>query len=168
MRQAPSGSADEGRYSGLTPRLALGFVAIPFVAALAGFVLWPLTQIWSKQDWSNQKAAAVAVFFFITAAVVLVLEAGPLFFWWRRHRRVTFAWTIVWGGILGNTPTVVATILLAARGILEGGSSASFHWAWVMASLGTSVGVASAAAFWFISLRDGRSRLLRVERGGDS
>ena len=148
----------------LTRRVAGGFVAMPPVAAIAGFA-WAFTR--AKMGYSSpppiEAGMVVGAFQFVTA-IPITAGAGGLFFWWTNWRRATLIWTAVWSALLGNIPTLLAvtmsvSVRLARRESLAGLSQFS-----TILAMGTSTGIACGIVFWLIALWKAET----VDRRSDS
>ena len=124
-------------------RVFLGFLVQPLVAAVFGFVSFPLVEAASRQasggytDDMTGAAIAMALGTGLVAFFVTPLLALPLFVFLRRRWPVTLARTLVCGAVLGNVLSVPMLLMLTFRGVV----------------FGTAVGVFCAAVFWWIAGR---------------
>jgi hypothetical protein len=146
----------------LTRRLAAGFAAMPFVAALSAFLFVPFMLPVSPNTRSSASdfeiSAAIGVHLFIVAIVIVVVEAGPLFFWWQRNRTISFSSTMLWAAVLGNTPTVLAAVIFVAGRSLRGQPFDNIAWLSRLFIFGTMAGLLCGCAFWLIALHPGRTQ----------
>lgn len=124
-------------------RVFLGFLVQPLVAALFGFVTFPLLEAASRQaseaytDDMTGAAIAMGLGTGLVAFFVTPLLALPMFVFLRRRLPVTLRSTLVCGAVLGNVLSVPMLLMLTIRGVV----------------FGTAVGVTCAAAFWWIAGR---------------
>lgn len=138
-------------------RLLLAFLCTPVVSALVGAVVMP------AMTGGSAPVAASALMGGIAGALVTLCGGVPAFWWLRRRGPISLAQTLCAGAALGNAPvalTLFGTGVYAVAHLAAG--TISLHRLPVLEFLasvlgllvmGTSLGTAAAAVFWFVAIR---------------
>jgi hypothetical protein len=159
----------------LSPRqqrwVLVGLIVQPVVAALFGFVTWPILEVtrlpphakFTRDTLGNSVAVAFHMFF--VGFFVAFCAALPLFLWLRSRGPITFRKTLVSGALLGNLPIAFVLLLTALRALLLvafpalGGPPPTptpmpmvdpFVGMTLAAVYPTAIGLTCAAVFWRI------------------
>lgn len=158
-------------------RLIVGFLILPFAAALLAVVVFlVLFAIGAGAADGGQvsdpirEAASLAVRVAIVALAVITFGGVPAVAWLYGRARLSLGSVLVLGALLGNAPFAILSIgfiiAQAANGTLSTDIGRHWHGAAGVArsvAIGLFVGVGSAAIFWRIALAgsastaDGRS-----------
>jgi hypothetical protein len=142
-------------------RVFLGFLVQPLVAALFGFVTFPIVEVTGRPLYGGftpdvgEAALAFGLGAGIVGLFVAVFAALPLFVWLRRRGPITLTKTLVSGALLGNALTVVVVVLavLGRSGINAQSPTYGLLGGIRVVVFGTATGVACAALFWWIAGR---------------
>jgi hypothetical protein len=143
-------------------RVFLAFLVQPLVAALFGFVTFPIVEFTDRQirgGYSTDLTQAAIAFALGTGLVgffVAPLAALPLFVWLRRRGPLTRAKTLVSGALLGNLPVVILLVLPQVG--WPGTHGQPLSYGLVVSAIralvfGAAIGVTCAGAFWWIAGR---------------
>ena len=150
--------------------MLVGIIVQPFVAALFGFVTWPIVAAIRLSPHAKfagttlGNAFAVAVQLGVVAFLVAFCAALPLFLWLTRRGPITFSKTLISGALLGNLPVAFVLLLIALRALLLvafpalGGPppptpiplDEPFVGKILLPLFPTAIGVTCAAVFWRI------------------
>ena len=153
----------------------VGLIVQPMVAALFGFVTWPIleaTRLPPHAKFTKDTLGMAVTFafqMFFVGLFVAFCAALPLFLWLRSRGPITFRKTLVIGALLGNLPIAFVLLLIALHALVLAAFPAlveppptSIPTPFVGMILGmlfpTAIGVTCAAVFWWIAgrhLRDG-------------
>ena len=146
-------------------KVLLGFAAQPFAATLIAFALFPIVEITGRGLYggypSDRLDAAVSMAFGVGVAAlpVTVFVAVPVFLRLLRRGHISQAEVMCWGALLGNIPSALIVLSLAAQ-LLRSGASADLDnltygvpGAARAIILGAIVGAGSASIFWWIAGR---------------
>jgi hypothetical protein len=102
----------------------VGLIVQPVVAALFGFVTWPIfdaTRI-PPSGTSSRGPIGMAVWFALNMSWVSLFVAFcaalPLLYWLRGRGPITFRKTLVSGALLGNLPNAFVLMLITARAVV--------------------------------------------------
>jgi hypothetical protein len=143
-------------------RLVLGFFLAPLAAAVATFVVVGIPGVLDTRVPNPIGiAAGIGLGGGIAAVFVVVFCAVPALLWLRRRGPIARAHALGVGAILGNVPAVVLTLLAIREQIANGRALHVTEGPAAFLRLvlgGTLVGVATAAVFWRIALRDSELR----------
>jgi hypothetical protein len=139
-------------------RLVLGLAVQPVVAAVLGFVSFPVLEYaertlhgGSSVD-SLDAAIAVALGSAIVAGIVTLVGAFPVVAWRLNRGPFTLSEVLWWGVALGNLPLILIATLATISGNTQPGSSSPPV---VLRGLvaGSVFGLAGAGVFWFVAVR---------------
>ena len=138
-------------------RLAAGFVAQPFVAALAAFFGFPLLEFgrdFGRSSDPTQGAISIALATFMFAIGVTLVVAAPAAIWVVKRRAVTFKRALLYGVAIGNIPLAISGIVFVFQRIVLSATRPANVWAAAgTVAFASLVGAISAAAFWALSIR---------------
>jgi hypothetical protein len=148
--------------------LPVGFIVQPVVAALFGFVTWPILEATRLPSYGKftQDTLGMSVKFALQMGFVGVFvafgAAMPLFAWLRERGPITSTMTLVSGALLGNLPIAFVLLLVALRALLlvflpalvgppEPHPTSHDPFGLIRVTVfGTAAGVTCAAVFWRI------------------
>jgi flagellar biogenesis protein FliO len=134
-------------------RIFLGLLIQPIVAAVLGFITFPLLE-WSHPllqsdvsvSGSIQPAIAEGIAVSMAASLVTLLAAFPAAVWVLKRYQFTLGRAVMSGLVLGNLIPAIAIVLCASYGLLGLVRLIVF---------GSLLGVAGAVAFWMVWVRTG-------------
>lgn len=152
---------------GAEQRVLLGFAVQPFLTGLLGFILFPVVDYTGRPLYGGRPAdsfdAARAFAFGVALAGTLVtaFAAFPVLMWLlKRGRPIGRTQVLVIGALLGNLPGMLIVGALANDGMRRTGSIPSLSdltygpaGAVRAVVLGSLIGVASTAVFWWLAGR---------------
>jgi hypothetical protein len=154
ITEAPALSPRQQRWA------LVGFIVQPVVAALFGFMTWPILEATGLPPrgkfTSGTLGMAVAVAFHmgVVGFFVAFCAALPLFVWLRSRGPITATKTLVSGALLGNLPTVFVLVLVTLRALVGpprvGNTLDDPFWPIRVTVFGTAIGVTCAGVFWRI------------------
>ena len=139
----------------------MGFAVQPFAAALITLPLFPIVAITGPGYLTDMFDAALAFALGVGVAAlpVTVFVAVPVFLRLLRRGHISQAEVMCWGALLGNIPSALIVLVLAAQ-LLRSGASVDLDnltygvpGAARAIILGAVVGAGSASVFWWIAGR---------------
>jgi hypothetical protein len=142
-------------------RLLMAFAVQPFVAALAAFAISPLVLSTlgtvsggTPANWLDS-AASLAAGAGLVGMPVTVFAALPLFLWMRRRGLVNRRVVLWSGALLGNVPSALIVLGLALSLATLDPQRLTFGVTGAVRAffIGSSIGVACAAVFWWLAGR---------------
>ena len=136
----------------LSRRLALGFAALPFVAAAATFVLYPWLY---APDSPLQIRVLFAHAAMLLAIPIAFVGAWPVYFA-IGHRHLSFWTYLCCGAALGSVPGALLAVIVAIRSAIGYPTERLLAFVTPGVALGTLVGSACGVVFWIIV---GRSQI---------
>jgi len=146
-------------------RIGFGLMVQPFVAASLALALFPLIEYTGRFVYggrsSNFLDAAIpfAVLTGVAASFVTGCLAYPLLTWLLKRGPLTLRQTLLGGVALGNVPAGLLLVALAAWRLTRGETPTLASLAYGPAGLlriiglGSTLGILSAAVFWWIGGR---------------
>jgi hypothetical protein len=143
----------------------LGLAIQPFFTALFGFVAFVIIDYVARMSGGRRSvdpadaAVGLAVGGGIAGTLVTVLAALPILMWLLKKGPLTRKQVLRFGIVLGNVPVALILISLAASRLTQGPTlelgdmSTGATTALFAILFGSTVGVASAALFWWLAGR---------------
>lgn len=161
-------------------RLWAAFALAPFMAAAVAYAAFPV--FWQLSGRTGQIASprdpslAFAIIAFVAGAAVTAFGAVPLVFHLLRRGPITLRMAVWYGALLGNAPFALYVFGLIVPLTIGHMAAGTMTGRWLSISelvagairvglLGSTLGAASGAWFWFVGLRerwDGESGGLRI------
>ena len=138
-------------------RLCMGFVVLPFVAAVVAFVGFPILAFGRDFGFDPDltgAAVSVAGGTFMFAVVFTLVCVVPTAIWILKRRAVPFGEVLLFGLALGNLPVAIAGLAAVVQRMFLSASSPANQWAAIgTVGFASLIGLIGAAVFWAISIR---------------